>query len=189
MKAIFKITALAALMVGTTQMAHAGQNANVEITGTIVTHTCDLSVPQASYDLGNWAAADMTPGTPVGAKQFFLTVKNCQGKLAAKDDLLTIQTNETGKTNNADATKFYGDDAGTNAGITLTMQGGDVNGATPKNVSPSSTTFDIHKAAAAAEDISGKQWPIVVTAAMDVAAGKTATPGALKANLQFTMAE
>ncbi|EHN8908249.1 type 1 fimbrial protein [Enterobacter hormaechei] len=189
MKAIFKITALAAFMVGATQMAHAGQNANVEITGNIVTHTCDLTVPQPSYDLGNWASAAMTPGTPVGAQHFLLTVKNCAGTLADVGDTLSIKTNETGKTNGADPTNFYGDDAGTNAGITLAMKGGDVHAATAVPVSPSANVFAVHTATEANEDISGKQWPIVVTAAMDVAAGKAATPGALKANLQFTMAD
>ncbi|MFZ4170500.1 fimbrial protein [Enterobacter ludwigii] len=189
MKAICKITALAAIMVGATQMAHAGQNANVEITGNIVTHTCDLTVPQSSYDLGNWASDAMTPGAPVGARQFILTVKNCAGTLATADDELSIKTNETGKTNGADPTNFYGDDAGTNAGITLTMKGGDVHADAAVPVSPIANVFAVHKAAAAAEDLSGKQWLIMVTAAMDVAAGKAATPGALKANLQFTMAD
>ncbi|KAB1579657.1 fimbrial protein [Serratia marcescens] len=187
-KKIGQMTFLA-LLLGS-GVVHAGQNANVEITGNLVTHTCDISVPQASYDLGNWSPTDFgTVGIPVGSKQFILTVKNCSGTLAHQGDYLTIQTNETGKTNNADAKNFYGDDAGTNAGITLDMEVFDNGIAGDSSVTPSSPTFAIHQATADGEALSGKQWAVMVTAAMKGVAGKTVSPGALKANLQFTMAE
>lgn len=189
MKAIFKITALSALMVSAAQMAHAEQNANVEIVGNIVAHTCDLTVPQSKYDLGNVSISELKEDVKVGEKQFILTVKNCSGKLVAAGDTLSIKTMETGTTNGADAENLYGDDAGTNAGISLSMKGGDKNTADTK-ITPSTNLFAVHEAAGADEDISGKQWPILVTAAMELAQGKTAAnPGALKANLQFTMAE
>lgn len=185
MKAIFKITALAALMVGATQMAHAGTNANVEITGNIVTHTCDLSVPKSAYDLGNHAATEFgTGGTvnKVGTQSFVLTVNNCTGTLAAVGDKLDITTNETGTTNGADPLKFFGADNGTNAGITLTMQTG---AGTATDVSPASPNFTLQTAAAANEAVK-PSFPVVVAASMKGAA--MPVPGALKANLQFTMA-
>lgn len=189
MKTIFKITALAALMVGVTQMAHAaGSNDSIEITGNITPYSCDLSVPTATLNLGNHAAAEFGStgkDNTVGAKEFMVSVAGCTGKMKTADDPLTIQVIETGTPNKADALNFYGDDNGTNAGIVLSMKGGaaDADGA----ISPKNPTYVIYKAAANDDDLTGKQFAIAVTAAMKAVA--VPSVGALKANLQFTMVE
>ncbi|EHN8908248.1 type 1 fimbrial protein [Enterobacter hormaechei] len=178
---------LMALLLGSS-MAHAERNANVEITGNIVTNTCDLYLPQSSYDLGNHAPEEFGKNgsaNSVGQHQFILTVKNCSGTLAKKGDRLSLQVNEMGDTNNADAQNFYGADNGTNAGVVLTMKGG-----VPilaRQVSPAHPTYDIYAAQNDGESLAGQQWPVVVTAEM--AAVAVPAPGAIKANLQFTMAE
>lgn len=187
MKTIFKITALAALMVGVTQMAHAaGSNDSIEITGNITPYSCDLSVPTATLNLGNHAAAEFgTTGTEnkVGAQEFMVSVAGCTGKMKTQDDPLAIQVIETGEANKADVLNFYGDDNGTNAGIVLSMKGG----VADKDISPSDSTYVIYKAAKADDDLTGKQFTIAVTAAMKAVA--VPSVGALKANLQFTMVE
>ena len=193
MKAIFKVTAVAALMAGAVSMAHAApahRNADVEITGNIVNYTCDLSIPQSHYDLGNHTADEFgTFGTPpapeeVGAKQFLLEVKDCAGSLAAKQDL-SLQVNQTGADNVADAANFWGDDGGTHAGIILKMKTGTLAEAA---VTPANNTYKILVGSETAETpLAGQAFPVVVTAAMKAAA--VPLPGALKANLQFTMAE
>ncbi|MBS3894516.1 fimbrial protein [Serratia marcescens] len=188
MNVFLKITSIAALVIGGTNIAHAAINSDVEISGNIVTHTCDVSVPQPSYDLGNFApVAFGTSGkeNAVGAKHFILSVKNCAGNLEKSGDMLSVQVYETGTTNGADPSNFYGADNGTNAGITLTMSGGVPTGGT--SVSPASPTYEIYKAVKDTDPITGKVWPIVVTAAMKAVA--VPTPGAVKANLRFTMAE
>ena len=189
MKALFKVTAVAALMAGAVSMAHAAsaqRDAQVEITGNIVDHTCDLSIPQSTYDLGNHTPLEFGAGgtaNEVGAKQFLLKVQNCTGTLAAVGDLLNVRVNQTGADNGVDSANFWGDDGGTNAGIILKMSGG-VNSGTAA-ITPLSPLYPIHKAAAVNDPISGRVFPITVTAAMKGAA--VPLPGALKANLQFTM--
>lgn len=169
-------------------MALAGTNANVDITGNIVTHTCDLFTQNSTYDLGNHAPSEFGANGSanfVGKKQFILTVKNCSGALAKTGDLLSLQVNETGVTNSADPLDFYGADNGTHAGIVLAMSGG----AKPlaRLVSPTHPTYDIYAAKSDGESLVGQQWPIAVTAEMS--AVTVPNPGAIKANLQFTMAE
>lgn len=186
MKKIGQMTLLA-LLLGR-GMAQAERNANIQITGNIVTNTCDLYIPQSSYDLGNHAPEEFGKNGSanlVGQHQFILTVKNCVGTLANKGDLLSLQVNEMWNTNHADVQNFYGADNGTNAGIVLAMKGGVPVFA--RQVSPVHPTYDIYAAKNDGESLTGLQWPIVVTAEMSAVA--VPNPGAIKANLQFTMAE
>ncbi|WP_323085961.1 fimbrial protein [Providencia alcalifaciens] len=176
-----------ALLLGSS-VVYAERNANVEIIGNIVTNTCDIYIPQHSYDLGNHAPEEFGKNgsaNSVGRHQFILTVKNCSGTLVKKGDRLSLQVNEMGNTNNADAQNFYGEDNGTNAGVELTMEGGV--SILAQQVSPVHPTYDIYVAQNDGESLAGQQWLVMVAAEM--AAVAVPAPGKIKANLQFTMAE
>ena len=122
MKAIFKITAVAALMAAGMSAAMAAGtsgNKNITITGRIVSHTCDVTVGQSSLDLKSWMPADFTAAnTGIGNQQFGVQLTNCRGQLKVGDSDLAVDVSST-QVNSADAGNLWGDGSAAGVGIKL----------------------------------------------------------------------
>ncbi|OWO79187.1 hypothetical protein B5C26_21700 [Photorhabdus luminescens] len=131
MKKILKISAVAALVLGAASAANAANNAIVNVTGTIVTATCDVTTPgsNGAVDTGNYtekafelAPGDKFPNTgitkyiPGSERHFTIGLANCDvdNKEASKVKLYV-----TGKTLGPSGYLFNQDSNG-QAGIVLT---------------------------------------------------------------------
>ncbi|AHM73957.1 fimbrial protein [Yersinia hibernica] len=116
-KSIFTLApVVAALLVGS-GVAQAASNAQMTITGNVVAATCDVSLSNASLDLGNYSkSAFSTVATPVAGSEKIFTVglNNCETPAAAGDTASLIVTGQTlgGNPNIFNST-------GTNTGVML----------------------------------------------------------------------
>lgn len=99
--------------------AQAATNSTIQITGTVVAATCDVSSSTASLDLGNHSPSAFTAvATPVAdsVRQFSVGLSNCQNPLDIGDTANLIVTGTTlgGSTNIFNT-------SGTNAGVMLSL--------------------------------------------------------------------
>ncbi|WII85136.1 hypothetical protein N5863_29015 (plasmid) [Klebsiella pasteurii] len=121
MKALLKITAVAAIVVGGMTSAYAnGTDAHVEITGNVVPVTCNLgpggNAPSNIF-LGNAAPEEFVSGSGIysslytvanSKKTFQVTVNGCSGVTPSEGNTLNIRVNANGKTMNTEQTIFGG---------------------------------------------------------------------------------
>lgn len=81
-KNIFKMAAMAALVAGGINMAHAASSTTVTVHGSINTVTCDISADKTDINLGNYLPGDFTAAGafPTGKTQDFqIALSGCAG--------------------------------------------------------------------------------------------------------------
>lgn len=81
-KNIFKMAAMAALVAGGINMAHAASSTTVTVRGSINTVTCDISADKTDINLGNYLPGDFTTAGafPAGKTQDFqIAFSGCAG--------------------------------------------------------------------------------------------------------------
>lgn len=83
-KNIFKMAAIAALVSGGINMAHAASSTTVTVHGSINTITCDVSADKNDVNLGNYlpsdfAAAGAFPAAAGKTQDFTISLNGCQG--------------------------------------------------------------------------------------------------------------
>ncbi|HDR2590218.1 TPA: hypothetical protein QCI16_005081 [Enterobacter ludwigii] len=193
MKAIFKVTAVAALMAaGMSSAFAAGTDAHVEITGNVTPVSCNLGpgakAPTAVF-LGNASQADFTAGTsaylnlftvPSTKKTITVSVDGCSGVTPKSGDTLNIKINANGNTLNNDETLFGGGPGQvSNAGATLIVQGGASLQA--DNSSVIAYTYNASEPASAADGST------VVFETMMAAQSNSPSPGGIDAPITFTV--
>lgn len=99
--------------------AQAASNTTVQITGSVVAATCDVSSSTTNLDLGNYTPGDFTAvATPIAdsVQQFVVSLTNCQNPLEIDDtaNLVVAGTTLGGSTNIFNT-------SGTNAGVMLSQ--------------------------------------------------------------------
>lgn len=81
-KNIFKMAAMAALVAGGINMAHAASSTTVTVHGSVNTVTCDVTADKTDIDLGNYLPGDFTAAGvfPSGKTQDFqIAMSGCAG--------------------------------------------------------------------------------------------------------------
>lgn len=187
-KHTMKLGLVAALMMGSVSAAYAGTDATVKITGSVVTHSCDLSSSRSSVSAGNLAVADFKAAkTPVfkGNNAFTVTA-NCQGAEAVSpgtDLAMQVQGQQSDTTDIA----LWGLNNGTGVGFDL-QGNGPTAGAVFTSVTPATSTI-ILKAGAAGATAAGV-YPVNFTVGMSAPSitGGAIKTGTLSTDLTFTMA-
>jgi len=116
-KSIFTLAPVVAVLLAGSGVAQAASNAQMTITANVVAATCDVSLSNASLDLGNYSkSAFTTVATPVTAsvKTFTVGLSNCETPAKAGDKASLIVTGQTlgGNPNIFNST-------GTNTGVML----------------------------------------------------------------------
>ncbi|MBC3380736.1 fimbrial protein [Serratia fonticola] len=116
-KSIFTLAPVVAALLAGSGVAQAASNAQMTITANVVAATCDVSLSNASLDLGNYSkSAFTTVATPVTAsvKTFTVGLSNCETPAKAGDKASLIVTGQTlgGNPNIFNST-------GTNTGVML----------------------------------------------------------------------
>lgn len=116
-KSIFTLAPVVAALLAGSGVAQAASNAQMTITANVVAATCDVSLSNASLDLGNYSkSAFTTVATPVTAsvKTFTVGLSNCETPAKTGDKASLIVTGQTlgGNPNIFNST-------GTNTGVML----------------------------------------------------------------------
>lgn len=97
-KSIFTLAPVVAALLAGSGVAQAASNAQMTITANVVAATCDVSLSNASLDLGNYSkSAFTTVATPVTAsvKTFTVGLSNCETPAKAGDKASLIVTGQT----------------------------------------------------------------------------------------------
>lgn len=118
-KSILALSSAALLMSVVLGNAHAGQDATLNVTATVLPATCDISLSTNNLSLGSFTAAEFTGvATPIASskKTFNVAVSNCAGTVAV-DDQLKLQV--SGVNQAGMDTLFTGDNSENNLGIML----------------------------------------------------------------------
>lgn len=116
-KSIFTLAPVVAALLAGSGVAQAASNAQMTITANVVAATCDVSLSNASLDLGNHSKSAFTAvATPVAnsVKTFTVGLNNCETPAAAGDQASLIVSGQTlgGNPNIFNST-------GTNTGVML----------------------------------------------------------------------
>ncbi|MEY1271383.1 fimbrial protein [Proteus mirabilis] len=85
----------ALLMGSLSTQVMAAKNADVTFTGRLVAATCDVTPSKASIDLGTYVTSEITgTATPLGERDFSLTLNNCTKYSQPDDDDNTVSNIE-----------------------------------------------------------------------------------------------
>lgn len=122
-KNILNVCALAALVMGGVNVAHAASSTFVTVKGSVNTVTCDIASSVADINLGNYLPADFTAAGafPTGAgktQDFDINVSGCQGTATAAGQA-TVKV--TGPVTSTGAT-YFSDDATSQAAVGLALK-------------------------------------------------------------------
>lgn len=118
-KILSTLTPAALLLLTLANGAQAASNTTVQITGSVVAATCDVSSSATNLDLGNYTPSEFTTvATPItgSMQQFSVSLTNCQNPLKSGDtaNLVVAGTTLGGSTNIFNS-------SGTNAGVMLSQ--------------------------------------------------------------------
>ncbi len=97
-KSIFTLAPVVAALLAGFGVAQAASNAQMTITANVVAATCDVSLSNASLDLGNYSKSAFTAvATPVASsvKTFTVGLNNCETPAAAGDQASLIVSGQT----------------------------------------------------------------------------------------------
>ncbi|MEI9745960.1 type 1 fimbrial protein [Enterobacter ludwigii] len=118
---IFKMAAMAALVAGGINMAHAASSTTVTVHGTVNTVTCDIAADKTDIDLGNMLPADFTAAAtfPTGkTSDFNIALTGCQGT-ATPTGQATLKL--SGPVT-ASGDMYFSDDAASQAAVGVAMK-------------------------------------------------------------------
>lgn len=115
-KNIFKMAAMAALVAGGVNMAHAASSTTVTVHGSINTVTCDVTADKTDIDLGNYLPTDFTAtgAFPANKTQDFrISMSGCQGTASSVGQATLKLTGPVTST----GASYFSDDAASQAAI------------------------------------------------------------------------
>lgn len=140
---LFILTPATLLFLTLAGSVQAASNTTVQITGSVVAATCDVSSSTTHLDLGNYTPAQFTAvSTPIesSVKQFSVSLSNCQEPLAVGDTANLVVSGPT-----LDAVTNIFSDSAMNTGVMLSQASTPnvfINTGDPLLVSTATTTDD-----------------------------------------------
>ncbi|MGV3346217.1 fimbrial protein [Enterobacteriaceae bacterium LUAb1] len=183
MKYFFKMTAMVVMMSGVPAV-YAGTDASVTITGSIVSHSCDITADNPRISLGNWSVGDFTgDGDSVGETTFKVTV-NCKGtEKIITPEKMELQVN--GTPSDIDNQNLWGNSGGSGTGISLNLSGA---AGAATDITPIARTYELLDGTTAPGTVVTGIYNVIAKTALVAPIASNIKIGTARADLLFTMA-